>query len=106
MKPLQLHMIQFVFALIAFCDTFLLKLLSVKMAPTRKLFSTKFKAKVLKYITEKGCSNSVATRNFGIDKKNIRRWKGQSYSLHKVIKNGFFQSQTKYLVLAGNHFQS
>ena len=59
------------------------------MAPTRKSFSAKFKAEVLKYITEKGCSNSAAARHFGVDEKNIRRWKTQSGSLHAVIKNGF-----------------
>ena len=44
--------------MIDFCENYYL-LLFVKMAPTRKSFSTKFKAEVLKYITEKGCSNSA-----------------------------------------------
>ena len=63
------------------------------MAPTRKSFSTKFKAEALKYITEKGCSNSAATRNFGVNENNIRRWKGQSDSLHKAIKNGLSKAK-------------
>ena len=62
-------------------------------APTRKSFSAKFKAEVWKYITEKGCSNSAAARHFGIDEKNIRRWKTQSGSLHAVIKNGFSKAK-------------
>ena len=63
------------------------------MAPTRKSFSAKFKAEVLKYITEKACSKSAAARHFGVDEKNIRRWKTQSGSLHAVIKNGFFKAK-------------
>ena len=63
------------------------------MAPTRKSFSDKFKAEVLKYITEKGCSNSAAARHFRIDEKNIRRWKTQSGSLDAVIKNGFSKAR-------------
>ena len=62
------------------------------MAPTRKSFSAKFKAEVLKYITEKGCSNSAAARHFGIDEKN-RRWKTQSGSSCSDQK-WIFQSQT------------
>ena len=62
------------------------------MTPTRKSFSAKFKAEVLKYITEKGCSNSAAARHFGIDEKN-GRWKTQSGSLHAVIKNGFSKAK-------------
>ena len=62
------------------------------MAPTRKPFSAKFKAEVLKYITEKGCSNSAAAKHFGIDEKN-RRWKTQSGSLHAVIKNRFSKAK-------------
>ena len=69
------------------------------MAPTRKSFSAKFKTEVLKYITDKGCSNSAAARHFGIDEKNIRRWKTQSGSLHVVIKNGF--SKAKHLPGSG-----
>ena len=69
------------------------------MAPMRKSFSTKFKAKALKYITEKGCSNSEAARNFGVDENNIRRWKGQSDSHHKAIKNWF--SKVKQLPGSG-----
>ena len=41
------------------------------MASTRKSFSRKFKAEVLKYITEKGYSNSAAARNFVIDEKTL-----------------------------------
>ena len=62
------------------------------MAPTKKSFSAKFKAEVLKYIIEKGCSNIAAARNFGIDEKNIRRWKTQSGSL-AVIKYGFSKAK-------------
>ena len=69
------------------------------MASTRKSFAAKFKAEVLKYITEQGCLNSVAARHFGIDEKNIRRWKTQSGSLHAVIKNGF--SKAKQLPSSG-----
>ena len=63
------------------------------MAPSRKSFSAKFKTEVLKYITDKGCSNSAAARHFGTDEKNIRRWKTQSGSLHAVIKNEFSKAK-------------
>ena len=63
------------------------------MAPTRKSFSTKLKAEVLTYIMEKDCSNSAAARNFRVNKTNFRRWKGQSDSLHNVIKNGFSKAK-------------
>ena len=48
---------------------------------------------MLKHITEKGCSNSAAARNFGIDEKKYEMWKGQSDSLHKVIKNGLSKAK-------------
>ena len=41
-------------------------------APTRKSFSAKFKIDALKYVTEKGYSNSAAAKHFAIDEKNIR----------------------------------
>ena len=63
------------------------------MAPTRKSFSATFEAEVLTYSTEKGCSNSAAARHFGINEKNIRRWKTQPGSLHAVIKNGFSKAK-------------
>ena len=47
----------------------------------------------MKHTTEKGCSNSAAARHFGIDEKNIRRWKTKSGSLHAVIKNGFSKAK-------------
>ena len=65
------------------------------MAPTSKSFSAKFKIEVLKSIRDKGCSNSAGARHFGIDEKNIRRWKTQSDPLHKVVKDGF--SKAKHL---------
>ena len=44
---------------------------------------------------EKDCSNNAAAKNFGVDEKNIRRWKGQSDSLHKVINNGFSKAKQR-----------
>ena len=35
----------------------------------------------------------LLSKHFGIDKKNIRRWKTQSGSLHVVIKNGFSKAK-------------
>ena len=47
----------------------------VIMAPTGESFSARFEAEVLKYVKQKGCSNSAAARHFEIDEENIRKWK-------------------------------
>jgi len=78
--------------------------LFVKQAHTRKLFFTKFKAEVLKYITEKGCSKSAAAKNFGIDKKTVEGGKASRLLSIKLSKRDF-PKPNNYLVLAGDHFQ-
>ena len=74
------------------------------MAPTRKLFSTKVIAEVLKYITERGCSNSAASRNFGIDERAVEGGKVSQTLSIKLSKMGF-PKPNNYLVLAGDYFR-
>lgn len=63
------------------------------MASRRKSFSAEFKTEVLKYIKDKNCSNNAAARHFGIDEKNIRRWKTQSDPLHTIVKDGLTKAK-------------
>ena len=50
----------------------------------RKSYTAAFKLEVIKYAEENG--NRAADREFGVNEKNVRRWRQQKDILHKTKK--------------------